>query len=423
MSRVVRLSAIRLTILCVLSAFAAIDSGLTATSAPDSTIRISVMTIGSGAEVWERFGHNSIVVEDPTRGTTLAYNYGMFSFRQENFLFRFLQGRMHYWMAGFDADQDMRRYMNARRSIWVQQLALTPEQATAMRDFLEWNAKPENAYYRYDYYRDNCSTRVRDAIDRVLGGTIKSQMTHVPAGTTYRFHTQRLTSNNIPIYTGLLLLLGRSVDQPLSAWEEMFLPLSLHDHLREVRIRQPDGSLRPLVASERVVYRSEAFPVPAAPPRWGWAYFAVGLLVAAVLLGLARLSATQPWARTGFGWTAGILLSVSGVAGTIMIGVWAFTDHVVAAANENVLQMNLLALGLFALLIPFLRGRAWAQRPAVMLALGIGLCSLLGALIKLLPGGGQENGQVLALLVPINLGLAASVWRLRDRVGRETTRV
>ena len=97
----------------------------------------------------------------------------MFSFEEPGFLRRFVRGEMDYWMEGFDSERLLRAYAAADRSIWVQELDLTPEQMGALYEFEEWNERPENRFYRYDYYRDNCSTRVRDAIDRVLGGRLR----------------------------------------------------------------------------------------------------------------------------------------------------------------------------------------------------------------------------------------------------------
>ena len=150
--------------------------------------------MGVGTRVWERFGHNAILVDDRQRGTRTAYNYGLFDFRQEDFLLRFIQGRMWYWMQGLDADAMVRSYVRDNRSVWVQELDLSPEERLALRDFLVWNERPENRHYRYDYYRDNCSTRVRDALDRVLNGRLRARTDSVATGTTYRFHTKRLTA-------------------------------------------------------------------------------------------------------------------------------------------------------------------------------------------------------------------------------------
>src|SRR5690606_6202587 len=130
----------------------------------------------------------------------------------ENFFVRFIQGRMDYWMEGFDSQLFADFYAQADRSVWLQELNLTPAQRADLRDFLEYNALPENRFYRYDYYLDNCSTRVRDAIDRVIGGQLQLQTEDVSARTTYREHTRALTSEDPPLYSGLMLGLGQPVD-------------------------------------------------------------------------------------------------------------------------------------------------------------------------------------------------------------------
>src|SRR4029453_13964476 len=100
-------------------------------------------------------------------------------------------------------------------SVCVKRLNLPPPARLQLREFLRWNAEPEHRFYHYDYYRDNCSTRVRDALDRVLGGVLHAQTDTVATGTTYRFHTQRLTANDALINTGLLVALGPGVDRPI----------------------------------------------------------------------------------------------------------------------------------------------------------------------------------------------------------------
>lgn len=381
---------------------------------PGSELTISIMTMGVGAEVWERFGHDAIVVEDRRLGSSVAYNYGMFSFRQENFLLRFLQGRMLYWMQGDDAETELPKYRYLQRSVWQQELNLTPAQRLAMRDFLEWNARKENRFYRYDYYRDNCATRVRDAIDRVLGGSLHSQMLGPGAG-SYRFHTQRLVSNAIPLYTGLLLILGRGVDAPITKWDEMFLPLELRKYLEEARVPDSTGAMVPLVKEERTLFESHAFSVPDTPPAWGAGYLVGGVLLGSIFGwgGVAgRRSRAARWGLFGAG---GVWAAVTGVAGAIMVGLWAFTDHVASARNENVLQASLFALAL-AVVLPFAaRGGPAALRTARLLALIVGGLSLLGLLLKVLASFNQMNGQILALFVPANVGLMLGVaaWTRR----------
>ena len=113
-------------------------------------LTIYLMTMGNGTEIWERFGHNAIRIVDATRGTDSVYNWGTFDFAQPHFLQRFMTGNTLYWMQGDDMPETMARYRYLNRSVWVQELDFTPVERAAVRDFIAWNARPENRYYRYD---------------------------------------------------------------------------------------------------------------------------------------------------------------------------------------------------------------------------------------------------------------------------------
>jgi hypothetical protein len=371
---------------------------------PGEALTISLVTIGVGVRVWERFGHNAILVEDRERATRTAYNYGLFDFRQENFVLRFIQGRMWYWMQGLDADAMLQSYIRDNRSVWIQELDLSPDQRVALRDFLAWNERPEHRYYRYDYYRDNCSTRVRDALDRVLGGRFRALTDTVATGTTYRFHTKRLTADDLPLFTGLQVALGEPVDRPISAWEAMFLPLAVQEWARRMTVRDSAGRVRPLVRAERTLFTSSVPDPPARPPSRMLLFLAVGSIVGGLLAVGGRRASLLGWLGTG--WTV-----LAGAAGVILTFLWAFTDHVVAYRNENLFQVSVLFVPLAALLLALVLGRSWARRPAVVTASLVALSSVAGLVLQVLPGFDQQNGEVLALAVPINLGLAWGVRR------------
>lgn len=376
---------------------------------PGANLRISVITIGPGAEVWERFGHNAIMVEDTTSGEARWYNYGMFDFGASDFWPRFLKGDMRYWMAGGDPRSELGAYLQRNRSVWVQELDLEPPQRLALKQFLEWNVLPENKYYHYDYYYDNCSTRVRDALDRVIGGAIRTQTDGRPSGTTFRAETRRLTESSLPVYVGIELGLGRPTDQPISQYEEMFLPMALRDHLRRVVLRDSSGAPRPLVKAEETLYRSTAEPPPAQPPRW-WPWFLLtGVVAGTGLVALGRRSAVSAPARTTFLLVGGAWALFAGVGGLMLAALWGLTDHNATYANENLLQLCPLALVLLFLLPGVARRDARVAPFTARIALAIALASLAGLVIKLLPGPSQVNWEILALAVPVNLGLAVGL--------------
>ncbi len=378
---------------------------------PGSDLTVYVMTFGPGREVWERFGHNAIWIHDSAHGTDQAYNYGLFDFRQENFILRFVRGQMWYWMAGFPAQSYLRQYQRDNRSVWVQELDIPPAARLDLQRFLQWNEQPDHKFYHYDYYLDNCSTRIRDALDRVVGGAIRRQTASLPAGTTFRHHTQRLTANTPLIFTGLLLALGERVDRPISAWEEMFIPVAMRDHLRHVKVTGPGGADVPLVKAERTLFESSAPVPPDSPPNWIFRYLAIGLAIGAAALGLARRARTNGPARTTFLILAAGWALLAGLSGVVLAGLWGLTDHAMAACNENLLQMNPLSLALLPLLPGALRG---SKSSAVTgLSVGIALLSLAGLVLQLLPWFQQVNGPVIALAVPAHVGVAAALRRLR----------
>ncbi|HEX8904414.1 MAG TPA: DUF4105 domain-containing protein, partial [Longimicrobiaceae bacterium] len=388
---------------------------LAAPAQADTGLRIILLTMGPGDEVWEKFGHNAIWVHDPARGTDQAYNYGMFDFRQHNFILNFARGRMNYWMQGFDVYRTMDVYRMLNRSIWAQELNLTPQQARAVRDYLEWNERPENRFYRYDYYRDNCSTRVRDVLDRILGGALSRATRSAPSGVTYRWHTRRLVgegAGNIPIYTGINAGLGPAADRPISRWEEMFLPMRLRDELRQIQVRGADGRMIPLVAREQTVFTATRPPERSGPPRWLLGYLLAGVAIGGAIALLATTAPKSRAGRWGFSAVSALWLLFAGFGGVILLGLWVATDHAIAYRNLNLFQLSPFALPLVLFLPALAYGARWAGKWAVRLALVVAAMSVLGLLLKVLPPFHQVNGEIIALALPVNLAVAWAAWRL-----------
>jgi len=380
-------------------------SAPTGTASPEAPT-VYLITFGPGRLVWERFGHNALWIHDPVHGTDSTYDYGRFSFQQQNFILRFIQGRMWYSMGGATIDQYLAHYRQDNRSIWLQELDLPPEARLELQAFLQWNNRPEHREYHYDYYRDNCSTRVRDALDRVLQGQLQAQTKSIPVAATYRFHAQRLTTNDIPIYTGLYAALGPAVDRPLSEWEEMFLPLAMREHVRHVTVRAGAGREMPLVKTERTLYESTDPLPPAVPPSWTRWYLLVGLVTGAGVAFVGMRAASSRGAARMFAAWCVAWGGVAGIAGVILASLWLATDHVMAYHNLNLFYLNPVALPL-ALVVPLaVRGTARARKAAWVIAATVLGIAVLGVLLQLLPGVDQVNGSIIALTLPIHAGVA-----------------
>lgn len=392
------------------------------TGEPGSELSVLLLTIGPGSEVWQRFGHNAIWIRDRARGLDIAFNWGTFDFNQPNFLTRFLTGNTQYWLVGLDGPADVARYMDENRSVWVQELDLTPAQRLALLQYVTWNAQDAHKYYRYDYYLDNCSTRVRDALDRVTGGALRRVMTTQRTGTSYRSHTRRLTADDPFVYTGIQLALGRPADAELTAWEESFLPVELMRHVRDVRIPGANGASVPLVRSERALFLAHRAPELTAAPSYLWRYLVGGLALAGVLLVLARGAARgRRGSAATFGVLAGVWLVLVGLLGTALLLAGTVTRHVFMGRNLNLAAYSPLALLLLVVLVIALGARRratrarWTQRASMLalLSFAITVIGWLGILVA-----GQRSGEMFALALPVH----AALWLGLSTIARGAER-
>ncbi|MFL5480813.1 MAG: DUF4105 domain-containing protein [Gemmatimonadaceae bacterium] len=379
---------------------------------PGSELTVYLVTFGWGDAVWERFGHNAIWIKDRAHHTDMTYNWGMFDFNQPHFIWRFVTGDTKYWMEPIDLQPMVTYYKRFNRSILAQELNLTPAQRLKLQQFVMLNALPQNKFYRYDYYRDNCSTRLRDALDHALSGQLQTATVSRMTAGTYRWHTQRLMTGDLPMYTGVTLALGRPADKPLSMWEEMFLPVRMANDIRSVKVADSVGNQIPLVRSESTLFIAGRAPEPASAPNYLWIFVGVGIVYAALLVILVR-SAEHGSRGAMFGAVALSTLwsLIAGVAGLALIFAWFFTRHYFMGRNENLMHFDPLSIAL-VVLVPLAIYARKAQSRAVKLAGWVAAISLFGFVAQGIPFFNEKNGEIIALALPINLAVWWTVYRL-----------
>jgi hypothetical protein len=387
-------------------------------AAPDTGLTVVLLTMGQGDLVWEKFGHNALWIHDPATGTDRVYNYGMFDFNSPGYWGRFIKGNWLYELGVHDLRTTVYNYEYFNRTIEAQQLNLTPAQKRQLQAFLENNALPQNRQYLYDYYRDNCSTRIRDALDRVIGGRLRAATVDSMTETTYRWHSERLIVEDEPSYVGLAAGLGPAADRRINAWEEMFLPGKVQEQIRAIRVPDASGGEVPLVAREWTLLPAQGRAEERREPPPATPFFMVAAVMIGCILLLTGMSAPRSaLARMAFSAVSALWLLFAGTAGVLLVGLWAFTNHQIAYRNENLLQLSPLALPL-VLLVPCLAyGARWAARPAWLLAAAVAALSVLGFVMQIIPGLDQRNAQIIAVALPINLVLAWTVRRLAGRTG------
>ncbi|HRO27162.1 MAG TPA: DUF4105 domain-containing protein [Luteimonas sp.] len=363
-----------------------------------ATPRIGVATMQPGEIFFERFGHNAIIVDDPAAGGPVSYNFGFFDMDEPDFVGRFVRGDMRYRLVALPLAQDMAYYRETGRGVSIQWLDLDDDETARLGAALAENARPENAVYRYDYFVDNCSTRVRDALDAALGGLLQRQMSVRSRGNTYRGDAVRLASPAPWMWLGFDIGLGPASDRPNSLWQDAFVPMRLADALDN--LRRDDG--RPLVAQREQLIPHRLAPEPPEAPRPWWPWLLAGLALAFALRALGRRRPATLAAIALPFWT------LCAVLGGLMLFLWGFTEHRFAWANQNLLLLSPLCLLLWPGGWRITRGRAPGsvfRALAWLVALG----TVLALFLHLMPVLPQRNAHWIALLMPIHVALA---WAL-----------
>jgi len=373
---------------------------LAAASSLSAAPRIGLLTMDPGEEYWSRYGHNALLVVEGERAT--SYNFGYFDFDQPGFLTRFLRGDMRYRLAALPYQVDMAGYAADGRGVRVQWLDLADSQAAQLAATLATNALPQNAEYRYDYYFSNCSTKVRDALDAVLGGELKRRLSGRSHGLTFRDESLRLASPVPWMAVGIHFGLGPATDRPMSLWDEAFVPARLASALATLQI---DG--KPVVQSSAEMLPARRDPAPEAAPRWLPAFAAAGAALVALLM-LAFRAKRDVWQRVGM-LSVGLFWLTCGLSGAGLAALWLATDHSAAWANHNMLLASPLCLAMLGALPALARGRSpanWLHHVAVTIA----LMATLALVKSWLMTRGQEHMAWIILLLPAHLMVA---WKIR----------
>jgi hypothetical protein len=321
---------------------------------------IDLITMGPGELIWEKYGHAALCVRWPDPRRDRCYNYGTTDFSHPvQLVWDFLRNKTKFWVSQTTPARMLHFYRDVLdRTVWVQRLPLAPEQARKAVALLELATRPENKYYRYHHYDDNCTTRVRDVIDAVTGGALR-RGTEGPYEYTLREVTRRGTAE----YPLLVLIsdfpLGRRADRHPSMWEAMHLPDVLREQVTERLGVQPE------VLYER---QGRSFNITQPLSRM-W------LFVVALVCGLPALIT---W-RLGRWQRLGLALSIlpAGLVGTLM---WFMA--IISTLPEIRWNETLLVLWPTDLALPFLSTRNQARYGRVRviwLGLMLGL-SLVGVL-------------------------------------------
>lgn len=302
---------------------------------------ISLLTIDPGADLYSAFGHTGVRVHDPATGFDRVYNYGTFDFQPPlwKFYVNFMQGRLNYRLDTESYRRFERVYHYYGRAYFAQVLNLSQAQKQAVYEFMETNYLPENRYYLYEFFYDNCATRVRDLLKEVLGDSLHYYQPQEPLDMTFRDFLWLSLDKRRWAGFGIDLGIGAVVDRPITPWESMFLPEFLAVEFGKATVQTPRGE-EALVATRRNLYPG-TYTVTAEP--WYirpiflfWLLFAVGLG-----LTLRQWQRDRSAAELRRPRVIGdvLLFTLSGFAGLVLLLLWVATIHTATVQNYNLLWL------------------------------------------------------------------------------------
>jgi len=291
-----------------------------------SHIRISLLTCGPGdEEIYEVFGHTALRVIDSMAYTDLAYNYGTFEYGP-NFEMQFMRGKLLYCVAIQRYNDFLEEYVEANRKVEEQVLLLNDQQKEHVYSFLKWNAEPENKYYKYDFFFDNCATRIRNIFPSPdVFGTSFQFGRAIPAESriTFRDIINRYFYQDHWTRTGVNILLGSRIDKVMSNTDIMFLPDYLRDGIAGATVNGKK------IAGDTLLVLPGSVPQPAGVNQPLILTVLVALLT---ILGLS-VKRLQLLGRI----MSSLLMLVTGLLGCLIFIMWFGTDHQGCGNNFNIL--------------------------------------------------------------------------------------
>ena len=291
-------------------------------------LRISILTCSPGEELYSTFGHSAIRVTDSISNSDIVYNYGTFNFDEPGFYTKFIRGKLSFYLSTDDFESFVSSYREEKRDITEQVLNLTCAEKFNAVMLLQANMMAENRFYKYDFTFDNCTTRLRDLIEKAADTSIHFKNI-LPSKKTFRDLIYEYLNKNDKQCSklGIDILLGRPTDAVMKPREVMFLP----DYLLQAFDSTTVDS-RPLVGQKQRMLELNTPPVAAN-------YFSHPLFIFScffLLIVLLSFSESSFIKRLLIAFD-GFMFFITGLLGILLIFMWFGTDHLMCKDNFNLL--------------------------------------------------------------------------------------
>jgi hypothetical protein len=297
---------------------------------------VYLLTILPGKEIYTMYGHSALRVVIPERNFDNVFNWGVFDFSTPNFGLKFAKGRLDYMLAVYPYDRFMQEYFREQRTVYSQRVNLLPAEKEKLLALALENMKPENVSYRYDFFYDNCATRVRDIIENSVAGSLSLSENKRRENPSFRELIDNYQKPYRWLDLGIDLLLGMPADKRAGASEQMFLPDFLMSNLSDAVIARADGD-QDLLDDPAVVFDFDTTPVTS--NRFTSPFFILWALVA-VVLAISLSNIKSHWQRR----IDILILAIYSLLSVLLLFSTFFTDHQALKWNTNVIWLSPLVI-------------------------------------------------------------------------------
>jgi hypothetical protein len=358
-------------------------------------IKVTLLTCDSGDQLYSTFGHSAIRVLYEKTGEDVVYNYGTFDQNTPGFYMKFMRGKLPYRLSRSTYAAFLYEYNYFKRGVKEQVLNLDSEQELELIAFLENNYLPENREYAYDFFFDNCATRIRDLIPEVAPGSSWSTET---SGVTFRDLLHEFLPGMPWSEFGIDLIIGAVADQPCDVEDQMFLPAYLFNQFASANA----GADKALVEETHQILIFEEEAVARRVKPWFTPHVIFLLLIFiefAIVFLIKKKSKAVQWYNKLFFFSIGL-------ASVLMMLLWFATDHQATGNNWNILWASPLFL-----VFPWMK-RSTLKKYIGYFLIAASAISLLNVFIQFLP---QDFSSYNVLLYGL---IMWKVWKCIARIGK-----
>jgi len=295
-----------------------------AISQDSSHLRVSLLTCTPGDELYSLFGHSAIRIIDSSSVQDNVFNYGTFNFDDKNFYLKFIRGKLLYYISTEPSRDFIEYYKMTDREITEQVLSLSASEKISLYHKLLNNLKEENKYYQYDFFFDNCTTRLRDLIVSEKDPPLVLPPVK-PMNSSFRNAIHEYLDKGKQYWSklGIDILLGARTDHKMTASEQEFLPNNLMNALAK---QGPE-----IIKSQTKLYNLN--PEEKKEPWFTPMFLSMSILALFVLLGQMK----NHKLKIVLNGLDGLLFFFAGLIGCILIFMWFYTNHSMTKTNYNLL--------------------------------------------------------------------------------------